>query len=341
MNFPKNDKLELMIKLIKTIIPLIIFGVAAYFFRSQLFNLWIQLNHTYFPCAQPISYSIGTFDTKFGISKDQFLSALNKAEQIWEKPIDKDLFTYTDDGPDFASRKIEDPRFWSNQNRDNLKINLIYDYRQEATIKLQKLGLVINDDKATYESLKSKYKAMQSAYNQKLILFKSQLAIFETHKNTYEKEVAYWNKRGGATPKAYAQLTDAKNALDAELAQLNKLQDELNTDIDNINAMITVLNRLAESLNIDATEFNQTNEARGDEFEEGLYQSGPDGQTIDIYQFDNTDKLIRVLTHELGHALGLDHLENPKAIMYRLNQGTNTKLTADDVSALKTLCKVK
>ncbi len=313
--------LKAMYKTLKIFIPLIILGAAVYFFRAPLFNLWIQLNNQFFPCAQPIGYTLGSFDTKFGISKNQFLSALNKAEQIWEKPLGKQLFAYEPNG--------------------NLKVNLIYDYRQEATIKLRKLGLVVNDDRASYDALKLKYTAMESGYNQKKIFFQSQLATFDSNKNAYETEVAYWNKRGGATPEAYARLNDAKAALDAELIQVNKLQDDLNAMVDNINAMITVLNRLAASLNVDAGQFNQTSQARGKEFEEGLYQSGPNGQEIDIYQFDSTDKLVRVLAHELGHALGLDHLDNPKAIMYRLNQGINEKLTADDLAALKTLCKVK
>ncbi|MEK7131384.1 MAG: matrixin family metalloprotease [Patescibacteria group bacterium] len=310
-----------MYKALKIFIFLILLGAAGYFWHAPLLNLWTRFNIAYFPCAQPIGYTINSFDARFGISKDQFTQALNKAEQIWEKPLDKELFAGEPDG--------------------NLKINLIYDYRQEATIKLRKLGLVINDDRASYDALKLKLKALETDYAQKKIFFQSQLAIFQDHKKSYETKVAYWNERGGAVPKAYAQLNEERAALDAELAQINKLQNDLNAAADNINAMITVLNRLARSLNIDAEEFNQTNEARGEEFEEGLYQSGPDGQEIDIYQFDSADKLTRVLAHELGHALGLEHLDDPKAIMYRLNQGTNAKLSADDLAALKTLCRVK
>lgn len=38
-------------------------------------------------------------------------------------------------------------------------------YKQEATIKLRKLGLTIDDDKASYDALKLKYKALESDYN--------------------------------------------------------------------------------------------------------------------------------------------------------------------------------
>ena len=126
--------------------------------------------------------------------------------------------------------------------------------------------------------------------------------------------------------------------MDTEFIEINKLQTDLNSEVVNINALAIVLNRLVSSLNLEVNKFNTIGTSLGGEFEEGTYQEGPNGREIDIYQFDDEGKLARVLTHELGHALGLEHLENPKAIMYRLNNGVNEKLTADDIAALKKRC---
>ena len=42
-----------------------------------------------------------------------------------------------------------------------LKINLIYDYRQQATEKLSGLGIVVDDNQASYDSLKVKFEALK------------------------------------------------------------------------------------------------------------------------------------------------------------------------------------
>jgi len=72
----------------------------------------------------------------------------------------------------------------------------------------------------------------------------------------------------------------------------------------------------------------------------GRFFESKDGkQSITIYHFDNGEKLVRLLVHELGHALRLPHSENSQAVMYRLNQYDTAELTADDITALKTRCE--
>src|SRR5436190_875481 len=110
-----------MNKLLKIIVSIGLIGVIVFIFQGPLKSTLTEFEARYFPCRQPIAYSLGQFDTKFGISKTDFLSAVATAEAIWEKPIGKELFNYTPDGA--------------------LKINLIYDARQDATTKLKSMGI--------------------------------------------------------------------------------------------------------------------------------------------------------------------------------------------------------
>ncbi|HEU0085894.1 MAG TPA: matrixin family metalloprotease [Candidatus Paceibacterota bacterium] len=309
-----------MSKFLKTILSVALLGVFVFAFQQPINNIWRGLNNKYLPCRAPIKYSLGIFDEQFGISKQEFLRAVKTAEDIWEGPAGKDLFAYDPDGA--------------------LRINLIYDDRQEATTKLQKLGIAVGDDKASYENLKSKYSALQKKYEAERNTLEERIEKFEIRQDAYEDEVASWNEKGGAEEADYARLNNERKYLENEVVEIKKKQSALNQTAGDINAMVIVINRLVSSLNIQVDRLNAIGQTLG-EFEEGTYQSGPEGQKIEIYQFDNRNKLIRVLAHEFGHALGLEHLEDAKAIMYRLNNGINEKLTQSDLDALQALCGIE
>lgn len=295
-----------------------IIGILIFYFRIPLENIFTRLKNQYLPCRQPITYTVNLFDERFGLSREQFEKMIYEAEQIWEKSISKDLFTNIPDG--------------------KLKINLIYDDRQEATVKLQKLGIIIKDNINSFNSINLQYDTVKADYIRRKTDFESRVALLESRKNAYETDVANWNKHIYGPMEELERLSKERDLLNAEVDEINKLQYALNAEVDKINALANVLNRLAISLNIKTNEFNTLGKERGGEFEEGTYESDLDGEEINIYQFDDNGKLIRVLAHELGHALGLGHLDNPEAMMYRLNNGINAKLTEDDSVALKKWC---
>jgi len=313
--------MKIFYKIIKVILALALVVGPVFYFENDIKLAQKNLAKIISPCDKPIEYSIGDFDSKFGLSREDFLKAVNQAAEIWQTSVDKNLFKYADNGA--------------------LKINLIYDARQEATDKLKSLGLNIHSDQATYDTLKNKYDASDKIYNTQKIELDNVIKYYEEQKINYEAEVKAANKRGGANQEEYAILEQERKDLSILAESIKTKQAVLNKSVDDINAMAGVINRLIRELNLSVGDYNTIGAGTAGEFQEGQYARDAAGERINIYQFDSQNLLIRVLAHELGHALGIDHLNNPKAIMYRLNENGNEEITADDIAALKAACKIK
>ena len=125
-------------------------------------------------------------------------------------------------------------------------------------------------------------------------------------------------------------MEQEKSSLDAQRTVLNQTAADLN-------ALGNRINAIATELNIDVDIHNQRfGEAR--EFDQGDYFDS----RINIYQFEGISDLRLVLAHELGHALSINHVENPKSIMYYLMEKQdlgNPVLSREDREAFVIRCK--
>lgn len=297
----------------KSVITLVLVSVSIVF---SGYTLYVSTKK---PCDSTLKYSIGRFDNNFGISEKYFKEQLLKAESTWEKEIGRSVFEYSKD-PDFV-------------------VNLIYDERQRTTNEKRRAEYGLSGSENTLRELDFQFARTRAAYEEELENFDNRKEIFERRQSEYQKQVEYWNTRGGAPEAEYERLQSEANYLKEEAGVLNRESSYLNNKTEELNSLL-------ERRNVAAREYNNLvqsyNKKYGDgmEFNQGEYN----GEEINIYQFSTEKDLLTVLTHEFGHALGMDHTDNSSSIMYYLiegNQQINLTPTAEDLAELARVCDIK
>ncbi len=132
------------------------------------------------PCEVPIGYTLGTFDTRFNISKKDFLREIEDATHIWENSIGKDLFKYTDgtkpkDTGSFKKFTQEYLQKYIGKyfTRSPIVINLIYDIRQKTADQKRVVIASIDNTKQSADEIKQEFLSLQNDYEKAKVEYQS------------------------------------------------------------------------------------------------------------------------------------------------------------------------
>lgn len=243
-------------------------------------------------CDNPIHYKIGIIDQRFNLSQNQFLSYTGDAALVWNNASAKKLFVYDPNGL--------------------LEINLVFDQRQSLNNQIRNLENDLKSNQGSIEEKRAEYDKLSLDFRQRL--------------DNLNKQISFWNEKGGAPAEEYAKLKKEQEDLKEEANSLNALAKTLNRSFDLFNTEVGKLNQTVESFNA-ALKFKP---------EEGIYD--PKVERIDIYFNNNQNETIHTLAHEMGHALGLAHIQNEKAIMYAFTT-QQINVSDDDILALQKVCQ--
>src|SRR3989344_4507341 len=119
----------------KALLWILLLGAAGYVAYDRLV-----------PCKAPVAYSVGAYDIRFGISKEELLSAAKEAAAVWNTAAGKELFVYRSEG--------------------GMPINLVYDNRQATTQKTNQIKATIDQGTDTADAVREQYSTAKAQYDQ-------------------------------------------------------------------------------------------------------------------------------------------------------------------------------
>ena len=209
--------------------------------------------------------------------------------------------------------------FRYNENA-GIKVNIIYDEQQRFLDEEKSISSRIQHEKRSYKIAEQKLSQLKERYTQ--------------IKKEYDDALAEYKKMM-KKPSTQIKNDVARQAYEVEQKrkELNDLAQQLNKKVEVMNGISDRIDKMVANYNAD---FDTTRE-----YNQGDYQKNITDASINIYSYRDLHELKLVLAHEMGHAIGLKHVENSESIMYYLIKDQlpdSLTFSAQDRAALQDLC---
>jgi len=283
--------------------------------------------HNHAKAVQPVApklqapaalhWRLGAIDPRFNLTTAEVREAVTRATNVWNQAGCRQLFR--------------------NDDSDGFPISFVYDERQAK----------MNSDKAAKQNIAA-YKQKLADSRLKLQAADEELQSAKDHLehedrdhagrvDQYNDRVNIVNAAGGATEELARSLDEEKSDLAAEKASLDTEAEKANQLLESRNELADEHNQLVQAYNAVVTAYNAN---LGQDNEELGVCERVDGRAkqIEVFAFKDMDDLERTLAHELGHAIGLQHVKGDGSIMSavrRAKDPTTLELTDADKSELR------
>ncbi|MFH5831136.1 matrixin family metalloprotease [Halalkalibaculum sp. DA384] len=272
------------------------------------------------PCRAPVTYRFGDIDSRFNIARPTLEKIMREVEALWSIPGEGDLVYYHEQG--------------------EVTINFIYSSEQQFTENEKQLSNRIARARERFKALKQEYAKHSETYQQRLDTFNQKVDLYHQELDSFNTKISEWNQSGGIPESEKPRIKEEQQELQVHKRELDRDRRELTALGEQVNRLSEQLNSIADRQNTLVYHYNERY-SHMNEFNQGSYMQTGQQKKINIYQFDDIDNLRLVLAHEVGHALGLPHVENPRSVMYYLmdrQDVSGLQLSAEDREALRTVC---
>ncbi len=254
------------------------------------------------PCLEPLRWRVGPVDPGFDISREEVRRTVEAAAAVWESATGR--------------------RFFEHDATDGWPVELVYDRRQatadedrDRRRRLDMLDVEIERRQRTHRRRRREYRRARADHERRMAEIGEAI---RSHNETVER----WNARGGAPASVLRRLRERAAEIERRRARADRLADSLEARRRRLESEAERIQQAIAEFDALAREHQRapSGRVRSGSFEETVITRGGRRSRTDrkvtIYQFDGRGELLRVLAHELGHALGLAHVAEPGAIMH-------------------------